>query len=136
MASALRSITSVGLAMWMAMVACLAGCGQLLASPRATSDSAASEQIATDMPECHRSHSPSAPAQQKKQDSNSVSCCLPDAISQKSTPATLQICTTEAAVPSIGIQVPDAARSAAPNRRHAWSRRGRDILLETRLLRI
>jgi hypothetical protein len=103
----------------------------MLASRRATSDSAASEQIATDMPECHHSPSPSVPKQQNKQDSNSISCCLPDAVSQKSTPVILQICTTEAAVASIGIQVPAVARSAAPNPLHAWSPRGRDILLET-----
>ena len=135
MMSVLRSATSIGLAVWMAMLACLAGCGQMLAKSRVSVESASNQQMAPEMPACHRSHS-STPSPQKKQDSGSVSCCPPDAISQKSTPTTPPFCATEAPVPSTGFQILHGAHSLASVPTHPRSHRSRDTLLETHLLRI
>lgn len=118
------------------MVACIAGCGQVFAQSHSNADFAGSEQVSGEMPACHQSHHSSAPSPQKKQEPASISCCLPDAISQKSTPVTLELVATEAPVPSIGFDLPGMALPVTPFLRDVRSHRGRDTLLETHLLRI
>jgi len=135
MTSVLRSMTSVALAIWMAVLACLVGCGQMFAQSHASADFSGTEQVAAEMPACHHSHS-STPIPQKKQDSSSVSCCLPDAISQKSNPSVPQVGAAEAPVPSVQFHVPDAVCSVTANPPNVRSHRGRDTLLKTSLLRI
>jgi len=131
----LRSITSIALTVWLTMLACIAGCGQVFAQSHANSDFASSKQVSGEMPACHPSHS-STPSPQKKQEPASISCCLPDAISQKSTPASVEVFATEAPIPSIGFALPDMARPVTPFLRDVRSHRGRDTLLEIHLLRI
>lgn len=115
------------------MLACLVGCGQMFAKSHANADFSGTEQVSAEMPACHHS---SAPSKQKKQQSSSISCCLPDAISQKSTPTDIQACATEAPVPSTGFQVAAATPSLTATPLRVPLHRGRDTLLQTRLLRI
>jgi curli biogenesis system outer membrane secretion channel CsgG len=135
MTTALRAMTSIGLSIWMSALACLVGCGQTLASSR-TVHRANSVQIElTEMPSCHHSHSPT-PSNQKKQDSSStVSCCLPDAISQK-TAADLNINVTYALISSVAIDVEDQPYALAENPFQAGLHGGRQTILQTHLLRI
>jgi hypothetical protein len=133
MAAVLRSITSVSLAIWMAMLACLVGCGQMFAKSHANADFSGAGQVSAEMPVCHHS---SVPSKQKKQQRSSISCCLPDAISQKSTPTAIQVCVTESPVPGAGFPVADATPSLTAAPLHVRLHRGRDTLLQTRLLRI
>src|ERR1700751_384354 len=82
MTATLRAITSIGLSLWISALACLLGCGQLLASFRLTHDAHSARTALIEMPSCHHSH-PSNPSDQKQHDSTTVSCSLPDAIAQK-----------------------------------------------------
>jgi hypothetical protein len=120
--------------MWIAALACLAGCGQILASSRVT-HGANSDQIAlAEMPSCHHSHS-SPSSQQKKQDSSTVSCCLPDAISQK-TATDLNISAAYATTSGVAIDLADQPYALAENPLPARLHSGRQTILQTHLLRI
>ena len=134
MTTALRAMTSIGLCIWMPALACLAGCGQTLASSRVSSDADSAQIALTEMPSCHHSHS-STPSQQKKQDSSTVSCCLPDAISQK-TAADLSINVTYALISGVAIDIEDQSHALTENPFHSRLRRGRQTILQTHLLRI
>src|ERR1700751_2989578 len=83
MTATLRAITSIGLSLWISALACLLGCGQLLASSRLTHDAHSARTALIEMPSCHHSH-PSNPSDQKQHDSTTVSCSLLDPIAQKS----------------------------------------------------
>jgi len=134
MTAALRAIASIGVSIWISALACLAGCGQIFASPRVT-HKAGSEQIAfAEMPSCHHAHS-SPPSHQKKQDATTVSCCLPDAISQK-TAAELKIFVTYEPIPSAKIDIEHKSYAATENFFHPRLRSGRQTILKTHLLRI
>jgi hypothetical protein len=132
MTTALKAMTSIGLSLWMSALACLAGCGLTLATSRTNSDADSVQIALTEMPSCHQSHS-SPPSPQKKQDS--VSCCLPDAISQK-TAADLSINVTYALISGAPIAIEDQSHPQTDNPLHAQLHRGRQTILQTHLLRI
>ncbi len=131
MTTALRAMTSIGLCVWMSALACLAGCGQILASARLSSDADSAIALA-EMPSCHQSHS-SPPSPQKKQDS--VSCCLPDAISQK-TAADLTINVTYALISGAAADIEAQPHPPSENPLQVRLHRGRQTILQTHLLRI
>ena len=134
MATTLRAITSVTLSIWISALACLAGCGQTFVSSRMVD--ANSDQIAlTEMPGCHHSNS-STPGDQKKQDASTISCCLPDAISQK-TAADLSINVTYATLVSgVAPAIEDQSYPPTENPLHVRLHGGRETILQTHLLRI
>jgi len=135
MSTGLRAMISIGLSIWMSALACLVGCGQTLAGPRINSDADSAKTAVAEMPCCH--HSPSStPSHPKKQDSITVSCCLPDAISQK-TAADLNINVARAPIPGAAIiDVADNSYTAPENPLHPRLHSGRETILQTRLLRI
>src|SRR5258705_10084400 len=135
MAAAVKAITCVGLTICMSALACLMGCGHALANYRAISYLAHSKKIAlSKIPSCHHSHS-STPSH-KKQDSSSVSCCLPGAISQKSTPTKLELSTRSVSVSHTNFHFTDKCHFARKFAEKPLPYSGRDTLLETHLLRI
>jgi hypothetical protein len=128
-------MTSVGLSIWMSALACLVGCGQTFASSRINSDADSAKTAVAEMPCCHHSHS-STPSHPKKQDSITISCCLPDAIAQK-TAADLDInVVAHAPIPGAAIDVADNSYTAPENPLHPRLHGGRETILQTQLLRI
>ena len=135
MSTGLRAMASLGLSVWMSALACLVGCGQTFASSRINSDADSAKTAMAEMPCCHHSQS-SAPSHPKKQDSIIVSCCLPDAISQK-TAADLDIkVVAQAPILGAAIDVADNSYTAPENPLHARLHGGRETILQSRLLRI
>jgi hypothetical protein len=134
MTAALRAITSVGLSIWMSALACLIGCGQMLASPRASCEANSAPIASADMPSCHHLHS-STPCPEKKQDSRTVSCCLPDATAQKTTPGlNAQLIHALFSGAAIDTELRSRALSAHPADPLLHS--GRQTILKNHLLRI
>lgn len=133
MATTLRALISIGLCVWMSALMCLAGCSQTLASSRTASDADSVKIALAEMPSCHHSNS-STPSQQKK-DSSTVSCCLPDAISQK-TAADLSINVTYTLISGIALAIEDQSYPPTENPLDARLHSGRQTILQTHLLRI
>jgi len=133
MTAAVRAMTSVGLSIWISALACLAGCGQILAGSR-TIHHASAQLASAEMPDCHQSHSPAAP-NEKKQNPTSVSCCLPDAVPQK-TAADLNINASHANPSELAIDIADHSYAQAKNPARSLLHGGRQTLLQTHLLRI
>jgi len=86
------------------------------------------------MPECHQSHSPASP-NEKKQNPTSVSCCLPDAVSQKAA-VDLNINLTDGPFSAVAIDIADHSYALAENPSRSLLHGGRQTLLQTHLLRI
>jgi hypothetical protein len=86
------------------------------------------------MPDCQQAHSPAAP-NEKKQDPTSVSCCLPDAVPQK-TAADLNINATHANPSELAIDIADHSYALAKNPSRSLLHGGRRTLLQTQLLGI
>ena len=134
MTATLREITSIGLSLWISALACLLGCGQLLASSRLTHDAHSARTALIEMPSCHHSH-PSNPSDQKQHDSTTVSCRLPDAIAQKAIAgASLQV--THAPAQALAVDVAEHSRALIEDISPESPHHGRETILQIHLLRI
>ena len=145
----LKAGTATGVALWMAVLACLMGCMQpALASSQAIADAPASQknsanhtqsELMADMEGCHHSGSDSSvpPNDKKPSSSGPVSCCpLEVTVTPKLDATKLGVVLTRDFVPSSDFLL-DVPRFSSPVEfAQPISHSGRDTLLETHLLRI
>jgi hypothetical protein len=130
--AALKTLTALGLSLWMSALACLLGCGQIVASLR---NPAPSAQVAlAEMPDCH--HHSSQPSGGNQRNSNALMCCLPDAISQKTFHADSHVTFTPLALPEIGLRTVQAADRSVERLPSQRLHSGRQTLLKLHILRI
>ena len=145
----LKAGTATGVALWMAVLACLMGCMQpALASSQTIADASASREnsanhrqseLMADMQSCHHSGGDSSvPPNDKKPSSNgSVSCCpLEITVTPKWDATKLGIAPARSFVTVSDFHFEVARFSSPVGFAQPISHSGRDTLLETHLLRI
>jgi hypothetical protein len=141
----LRPVTATVLSFWLGFLACVLGCARpglasTPSSPTQISESrvAASEgssgQMADAEPCCHHSHGAS---QKNNQGAKAVSCCPLDAtLIQKQDPVSAVSAHSYVAVLTLFVFHPSFQLSASNgNATNVWHA-GRDVLLQTHILRI
>lgn len=138
-----KALLAVAITLWFSVLACATGCMQPMttgsdAQAAATSSPSDSMEQFSDMENCHHSGgSPSKPTDQKHSPNNGISCCpLETTLIQKwdSTGKKIEFAHSVSLPVEANLMVVrnyTAVEIAAPTL-HS----GRDVLLETRLLRI